>query len=225
MQNAASASDLPQRPTADRAALRHADVVLQVDGAVSGIHGLAWLTAQRDQATGLRAEALRRQAAAEGWSRAQLARASLALLRPRRAEVKALGAAYLASLTPGVIEAAHRMRRAGVAVELAGEVAVEAMLGVAGALGVTPDAIHAPRIRFDALGAYTGCEVSDEMMPIAHGYTSGRTRRVYVGTGAPEQKAAGADHFVRFTGVVAHEGPNRGEHVESFADLADLVTG
>lgn len=205
------------RPSAARVIPRDASVVLQVDGAVSGIHGLSWLVARRDGAAGRRIEELQLEAARRGWSAAELTRASLACLRPRRSEISALGAAYLAALTPGAIEAAHRMRRAGLAVELSGEVAVESLLAVAGALGVTPDAIHAPRLRFDALGAYTGCELGERAV-------TGGTRRVFVGTGASERLAsASADLFVRFTGVVAHEGPRAGAQVATFTDLAELV--
>ena len=231
MELASSASGLDagvrSRPQAERAIPRDAAVVLQVDGAVSGINGLAWLLARRDGSAAHRLETLQAQAVAEGWSQSELSRAALACLRPRRAEVNALGAAYRAALTPGVIDAAHRMRRAGTVVELSGEVAVEALLGVAEALGVTPDAIHAPHLRFDALGAYTGCDAGERSATIAHGYgPTDRPRRVFVGTGPAERLAdVASDVFVRFTGVVAHEGPARGAHVGSFGELAELVIG
>ena len=220
-------ADLRPRPSTARTIPRDAAIILQVDGAVSGINGLAWLLARRDGAAAHRIETLQAQAAAGQWTPAELSRASLACLRPRRAEMNALGAAYLAALTPGVIEAAHRMRRAGVIVGLSGEVAVEAMLGVAEALGVTPDAIHAPRLRFDALGSYTGCDAGERATPIAHGYgPADRPHRVFVGTSTSEHIAnATAERFLRFTGVVAHEGPGRGDHVASFAELAELVAG
>lgn len=201
-----------------RARLREASIVLQADGTATGIRGLAWLTERRDDETLRRLSALQLQAMADGWSADEFARARLACLRPRRAEIAELGRAYLEGLAPGAAEAAHRMRRAGLVVQLSGEVGVEPLLGVASALGVTPDAILAPRLRFDALGAYTGCEAG----PRAAG--SARTR-VFVGTRPSELPAAADDVFVRFTGFVAHEGPGRGESVDSFGELTRLVLG
>ena len=192
-------------------------VVLHVDGTVTGIQGLAWLAANRDAATLQRLSELQVEAMAGGWSRAEFSRARLACLRPRRAEINALGRAYLGAIAPGAIDAAHRMRRAGVGVELSGEVGIEAMLGLADALGVTPDAIHAPRLRFDALGAYTGCDVGARTLAAS-------TPRTFVGTRHSELLVqADSDKFVRFTGFVAHEGPARGTSVASFAELAALV--
>lgn len=203
-----------------RVALRDGALVLEVDGAVSSVHGLSWLAAQRDRAAARRLEDLQLLAMAEGWRHTELARARLACLRPRRAEMLALGRAYLAALTPGASDAAHRMRRAGVEVELAGDVGVDALLGVASALGVTPSGIHAPRLRFDALGAYVGCDAGDRVTE------AGRAARVYVGTRAGELLGdRPRDRFVRFTGVVAHEGPATWAQVSSFAELVELVTG
>lgn len=226
MESAESAT--PERPlvtSTPRATLSRAGsrpgidtIVLQVDGTVTGIQGLAWLAANRDAAMLRRLSELQVEAMASGWSRAEFTRARLGCLRPRRAEVNALGRAYLGAIAPGAVDAAHRMRRAGVGVELSGEVGIEAMLGLADALGVTPDAIHAPRLRFDALGAYTGCDVGARA-----GASS--TARTFVGTRHSELLVeAESDQFVRFTGFVAHEGPARGTSVASFAELAALVT-
>ena len=208
------------RPNHARASTRAGDetVVLHVDGTVTGIQGLAWLAASRDVATHARLADLQVAAMAGGWSRAEFARARQSCLRPRRSEVNALGRAYLEAIAPGAVDAAHRMRRAGVGVELSGEVGVEAMLGLADALGVTPDAIHAPHLRFDALGAYTGCDLSPRAS--ARG-----VMRTFVGTRQAELLVQGdADQFVRYTGFVAHEGPSGAASVASFAELATLVT-
>jgi hypothetical protein len=203
-------------------------VVLQVDATVTRIHGLAWLTAQRDSATLGRLAELRLEGMANGWSSADHIRARIACLRPRRAEINALGRAYLDAMATDVIDVAHRLRRAGIAVELSGEVAVEALFGVADALGVTPHEIHAPRLRFDALGAFSGCEVPSRPFGVGQGGgpTPGRSRRVFVGTSQPEPHLdQERDPFVRYTGFVAHEGVTTGETVASFTELEALVTG
>ena len=209
------------RPNLARANTRAGDVtiVLQVDGTVTCIQGLAWLAANRDATTLQRLSELQVEAMVGGWSRAEFIRARLSCLRPRRAEINALGRAYLDAIAPGAVDAAHRMRRAGLGVEISGEVGIEAMLGLADALGVTPDAIHAPRLRFDALGAYTGCDVAPR--EAVRGVT-----RTFVGTRQSELLVqAEGDQFVRYTGFIAHEGPAQGASVASFTELATMVTG
>jgi hypothetical protein len=197
-------------------------VVLQVDATVSSLHGLAWLMGRRDARVVARLSDLQADALEGGWSWGELARARLKLLRPRRAEINELGSAYLASLQPGVVEAVQQLRRAGIAVALASEVAAEALFRVAVALDVSPDEIVAPRIRFDALGAYVGCELPDSR--------TGRTRdtvgphgarTLFVGPRRTEMIAEGEDDaFLAFTGVVSREGlTDASESVVSFHDL------
>src|SRR5439155_18194275 len=106
-------------------------VVLQVDGTVSRVDGLAWLAARRDDDTMARLADLQRDAAAQRWAWPDLTRARPKHLRPRRAEVNELGAAYLAALVPGAVEAAQALRRAGISVSLASDLAAEALFGVA----------------------------------------------------------------------------------------------
>ena len=204
-------------------------VVLQVDGTVSSVDGLAWLTSRRGTEMGHRLDALRREAAEQGWSWAELTRARLKHLRPRRAEINQLGAAYLAGLTPGAADAVSALRRAGISIALASDVAAEGLFGVATALGVSPDELQAPRLRFDAIGAYVGCDLGaardDEASNALGDRASGAPHTLYVGTRRSEVFAPhGADAFVAFTGVVAQEGRvDPGATVASFHDLATLV--
>jgi hypothetical protein len=204
-------------------------VVLQVDATVSAIDGLAWLTSRRDTEMGHRLAALDREASEQGWRWAELTRARLKHLRPRRAEINELGAAYLAALTPGVVEAVAALRRAGVSIALASDVAAEALFGVATALGVSPDELEAPRLRFDAIGAYVGCDVGGVRTSDWNDATSFPTqaaaRTVFVGTRRSEMFAPRAtDTFIAFSGVVAREGrADAKATVDSFHDLATLV--
>lgn len=209
----------------DAAIRRPESVVLQVDATVSTIDGLAWLVGQRDEATRSRLDALHREAVADHWSWSELSRGRLAVLRPRRAEIIELGSAYLEALAPGVIDAAARLRRAGVALSLASDVAADALFGVAHALGVAPSALRAPRLRFDALGAYVGCELPAEQeddSALARHESSGT---LFVGTRRPVMFASLDSHaFVAFSGVVAVEGSAQAEAtLESFAELITLL--
>jgi phosphoserine phosphatase len=202
-------------------------VVLQVDSTVSSIHGLAWLIERRGDGILTRLSELHAQAKEAGWSWAELSRARLSILRPRRAEINALGQAYLGGMLPGVVDATRRLRRAGVSVSIASDVAQEALFGVANALGLGTAEILAPRLRFDTLGAYVGCDLpavrpgSDDAVRDA----GADTRTVYVGTRQSEMLApTEPDAFIGFTGVVAREGVSPAKRsVDSFDDLALLL--
>jgi hypothetical protein len=163
-------------------------VVLQVDATVSAIDGLAWLAARRNDATAERLAALQQEAATQRWGWADLTRARLKHLRPRRAEINQLGAAYLSALVPGAADAAKALRRAGIAVALASDVAAEALFGVATALGVSPNELYAPRLRFDAIGAYVGCDLNTARVDDANDATGSARRcspRVSATTSSP----------------------------------------
>jgi phosphoglycolate phosphatase-like HAD superfamily hydrolase len=223
---ASLASDLlnirPERGEATSGALD--SVVLQVDATVSNVHGLAWLIERRDDGILTRLSELHAQAKEAGWSWAELSRARLALLRPRRSEINALGQAYVGAMLPGVVDATRRLRRAGISVTIASEVAQEALFGVANALGLGTAEILAPRLRFDTLGAYVGCDVSALLRDHAERDAAGG-RTVYVGTRQSEMlTSAGHGAFIAFTGVVARDGvPSASRTVDNFADLGALL--
>jgi hypothetical protein len=215
------------RPAA--ASRRHEAVVLQVDSTVSTIDGLAWLTNRRGSEMGLRLAALRREAAEQRWGWAELTRARLKHLRPRRAEINELGAAHLAALTPGVADAVADLRRAGVAVWLASDVAAEALFGVATALGVSPNELYAPRLRFDAIGAFVSCDLNsaraeDEVDVTGVRPGSAKLRTLFVGTGRSAVFAPRVtDDFVAFSGVAAGGSSDAVATISGFEDLAALV--
>jgi hypothetical protein len=206
-------------------------VVLQVDGTVSAIDGLAWLTSRRNSETAHGIDALLHEAAEQRWSWAELTRARLKHLRPRRAEINELGAAYLAALTRGAVESVSALRRAGISITLASDVAAEALFGVATALGVSPNELQAPRIRFDAIGAYVGCDLGAVAAaasdPTGYRAATSSPRTLFVGTRRSEMFAPrGTDTFIAFSGVVALEGPSDAKaSVSSFQDLTALVLG
>ena len=205
-------------------------VILQVDATVSGLDGLAWLIGRRDNEMVNRLAAVQREASADGWSWAELTRARLLHLRPRRAEINELGAAYLAALTPGAADAVKSFRRSGIQISLASDVAAEALFGVATALGVSPDELYAPRLRFDAIGAYAGCDLAvgraddDGDASARRGFVIA-PRTLFVGTRRSAMFAPrDTDLFVAFSGVVAREGrTDAAASVSSFHDLAERV--
>jgi len=196
-------------------------IVLQVDSAVTRVHGLAWLTNQREAAVLRRLADLQAEASAGAWSAERLVSARLGVIRPRRSEINALGQEYLRGLAPDVVEAAHRIRRSGISVGLASDVAVEALFGVATALGVTPEDIEAPTVRFDALGFYTSSDVTRRT-------GASRLGRVFIGARPPEFGVRSEDAFIRYTGFVQQDGAVATpilDSVASYAELALLVAG
>jgi hypothetical protein len=225
--------DAASMPRAERHQISSASVsavVLQVDATVSRVHGLAWLMERRDAATLTRLSELQAKATEGAWSVIDLTRARLSYLRPRRAEINALGQAYLAEMLPGVVDAVRRIRRTGIAVSIASEVATEALFGVANAIGIGTQELHGPRLRFDALGAYVGGDIAPRRVDAeadVEGFlpNAAAPRTLYVGTRQSELLApTERDAFIAFTGVVAREGfAAPYESVDSFADLADLL--
>ena len=205
-------------------------VVLQVDSTVSTVDGLAWLTSRRDSETGLRLAAMRREATEQRWGWADLTRARLKLLRPRRAEINELGNAHLTALDPGVVGAVADLRRAGIAVSLASDVAAEALFGVATALGVSPNELYAPRLRFDALGAYVSCDLNaaraeDEVDVTGVRPGTSTLRTLFVGT---QRSAVFAPRVSDDFAAFARPGSSAGATgavatITSFSDLAALV--
>jgi hypothetical protein len=205
-------------------------VVLQVDSTVSGIDGLAWLTSRRDSETGLRLAALRREAAEQRWGWAELTRARLKQLRPRRAEINELGSAHLSALTPGVVDAVADLRRAGIAVALASDVAAEALFGVATALGVSPNELYAPRLRFDAIGAFVSCDLNtaraeDEIDVTGVRAGTPTLRTLFVGARRSAVFAPRVtDDFVAFTGASSGIAPaDAVATITSFSELTALA--
>jgi hypothetical protein len=116
-----------------------------------------------------------------------------------------------------------------VAVALASDVAAEALFGVATALGVSPDELYAPRLRFDALGAFVGCDLTSARAEAASDLAGHRapvaSRVLFVGTRRSAIFAPrGSDEFVAFAGVVAREGrSDAAASVSSFHELVALV--
>lgn len=134
----------------------------------------------------------------------------LALLRPTRAQVEALGARYIAATVPGAREAVAGLQAAGVVVQVVSGGLLPPVLMLARHLGIPDDRVAAVPIRFDALGAYAGFGTDS---PFAQ---SGGKRRwieanltrlprpiLLVGDGATDLEARPVvDTFAAFTGVV-----------------------
>jgi hypothetical protein len=101
---------------------------------------------------------------------------------------------------------------------------------VANALGVSPNEIFAPRLRFDALGAFVGCDLNaaradDELDAAGARSKSAALRTLYVGTRRSAVFAPRVtDAFVALSNGVDQDGPaDAVATIASVRDLAALV--
>ena len=210
---------------------RFSSVVLDVDSTVAGIEGIDWLAQRRGPDVAARVTALTDRAMAGEVALDAVYGQRLAMIRPTRDEVSALGAQYVEAMAPGVGEAIARLRAAGVRVVLVSGGLREAILPLARRLGLPDDALHAVGVRFDADGGYAGF---DERSPLA---TQGGKPVVVralalpgpvlaVGDGSTDLAMRGvADAFAAYTGFVRRDAvAAAADHeIDSFARLRALV--
>jgi phosphoserine phosphatase len=134
----------------------------------------------------------------------------LALIRPTRAQVDAVGHRYVEALVPDARETVAALRAAGVAVRVISGGLLPAVAAAAAAVGLGVDDVAAVDVRFEASGDYAGFDTTS---PLAR---SGGKREVLagwratlptplmlVGDGATDLEARPAvDAFIAFAGVV-----------------------
>lgn len=214
---------------------RYASVVLDVDSTLSRIEGIEWLAARRGADVLREIRAVTERAMQGTIPLGTIFAERLARIRPTRAEIEALGHAYVEGMTPGASELCRRLRDGGVhAVVVSGGLR-EAILPLAGVLGIPTADVHAVDICFDAAGEYVSF---DESSPLAR--NGGKPEvvraldlaqpRIAIGDGSTDlelrtSEPPAVDTFVAFTGV-ATRAPvvAAADHVVgSLTDLLDIV--
>ena len=187
---------------------RYNTVVFDCDSTLSTIEGIEELAREhRAEVEALTEEAMRGTIPLE-----QVYGRRLALVRPPRGRVLALGQRYIDTLVPDAAETVAALMQEGVHVRVISGGLKPAVLAVARKLGISDDAVAAVEVFFGNDGAYAGFE---EESPLA---ASGGKRRIIeswdvprpvmmVGDGATDQEAQPVvDAFVAFAGVV-YRGP------------------
>lgn len=137
----------------------------------------------------------------------------LALIRPSRQAIEALGQRYIAAAVPGAREAVDTLLRAGVTVQIVSGGFAQAVEELARYLGVAAERVAAVRLEFHADGSYRDF---DRASPMAR--SGGKRewirasldrlppRRLMVGDGVTDLEArAVVDCFAAFAGVVRRE--------------------
>ena len=133
----------------------------------------------------------------------------LALIRPTRAQLAAIGALYVERLVPDALEVVRALREAGVRVCVLSGGLLPAVRTLASALGIPASDVEAVDLRFDAADQYAGF---DDASPLARAggkhEVMARWRAslpapiMLVGDGATDLEASPAvDLFVAFAGV------------------------
>jgi phosphoserine phosphatase len=186
---------------------RYRSVLFDCDSTLSSIEGIEVLAKSHgEEVARLTEAAMRGEVALE-----QVYGRRLALVRPTRASLDALGREYVDALVSDALEVVRALQAAGVDVRIISGGLLPAVEAVARALGVRAEAVAAVDVRFDARGNYAGF---DELSPLAR---AGGKREVIerwreslaapvmlVGDGATDLEAqAVVDCFVAFAGVVA----------------------
>lgn len=152
----------------------------------------------------------------------------LAIIRPTRAAVEALGQRYIASLVRGAAETIAALQNARVSVHLVTAGLAQAIAPLAAHLGIDARKVHAVPIQFDAGGAYSGFTPSplarsggkELVVRDIRARTHGKA--AFVGDGVTDLETRPAvDLFIGFGGV--HTRPRVRDNADVFVTSPDLT--
>ncbi len=138
-------------------------VVIDVDSTLSGIEGIDWLARGREEIIAREIESLTERAMRGEIALERVYGARLAAIRPNRADIHALAAAYIEALAPDAADVITRMRDAGVRVALVSGGLRDAILPMARELGFNDSDVRAVTLQFDESGQYSGF---DDLSPL-----------------------------------------------------------
>jgi phosphoserine phosphatase len=214
-----------------RVSPRFASVILDVDSTLASIEGIDWLARSRGGDLATRIAKITDRAMNGEILLDAVYGERLALVQPTRAELDALGQAYVASLAPGARAAVSALRRAGVAIRIVSGGLKHAILPLAHDLAILDDMVHAVEIHFDDAGAYAGFDTQSPLtrqggkLVIARSLELARPA-LAVGDGITDSEMRPAlDAFAAFTAFVRREAAVSVADVEltSFDDLVSFV--
>ena len=208
-----------------------ASVILDVDSTLCGIEGIDWLAERRGPAVGVKVTALTDRAMRGEIALDAVYGERLALVRPSRDDVRALGDAYAGALADGAARVVARLIEERRRVVMVSGGIREAILPLARTLGITDADVHAVAVHFDATGDYAGFDTGSPLATAAGKSAVARSmhlpsRVLAVGDGATDLAMRPAvDAFAAFTGFVTRD-PVVGSAdfiITSFDQLMKLV--
>lgn len=209
----------------------YSHVILDVDSTLSGIEGIDWLARRRGDTVSA-AVAEMTAAAMRGDIPLDSVYASrLDLVRPARADIVALGDAYVAAIAPGAREAIALLVTRGQHVVLVSGGLRDAILPLAEYVGIAPGDVHAVPLRFTDVGEYGGYDMSSPLWRsggkpvVVASIVPGRTA-VAVGDGMTDAELKPVvARFVAFTGFARNDRvvASADDVISSFVELPPLA--
>lgn len=184
-------------------------VIFDCDSTLAALEGIEVLSrAHRDEVRALTAAAMRGELPLEDvYAR------RLALARPTRAQIDALGAQYVAALVPDAAAVVDALHRCDVETRIVSGGLLPAVRVVARALGVRDDRVAAVPVHFTTGGEYAGFDAASPLARsggkrelIASWTPSPPRPSMLVGDGMTDLEARPAvDTFVAYAGIIARE--------------------
>jgi phosphoserine phosphatase len=191
--------------------VRFASVLLDVDSTLTTVEGIMWLAARRGPDVAAAVDAMTSDAMEGALPLDAVYAKRLALVRPSRADLSALSAAYSAGLMPGARDAIDTLREAGVRLILISGGLRDAIIPFAAGLGFPEGDVYGVPLDFTPDGAYAGFDAAS---PLAHAggkpcvaRSLNLARRILaVGDGSTDAELKpSVDAFAAFTGVARRE--------------------
>jgi phosphoserine phosphatase len=142
---------------------RFRSLVFDVDSTLSGIEGIDWLAAQRGPEIETWSASLTERAMSGELPIEKVYGERMGRVRPRKAEIEELGRIYVQCMATGAREAFDEFRRHGIDTVMVSGGLREAILPLAGELGVDTHRVHAVSVYFDERGEYAGFDESSPM--------------------------------------------------------------
>jgi phosphoserine phosphatase len=178
-------------------------VVFDCDSTLCAIEGIEELARGNVEVARLTQAAMEGQLALE-----EVYARRLALVRPTRADVERIGAAYVETLLPNAARLVAALHALGKRVAIVSGGLLPAVRAAARALAVPDYLVQAVDVHFDAAGRYAGFDQDAPLaraggkIPVLRGLRRPGEALAFVGDGATDLEAAHeAERFVAFGGV------------------------
>jgi phosphoserine phosphatase len=210
-----------------------ATVVLDVDSTLCGIEGIDWLATRRTPEIARLVAAETNRAMRGEKQLEEVYGERLAIVHPSARDILSLSLAYSATVAPGAAESVAKWRVAGVETVVITSGIRQAVLPVAGELGIPEASVHGVDVYFNDDGSYRGF---DESSPLTTA-TGKRTILAGISVARPILAAGDgitdvamrgtADSFAAFTGFVARPAVMAQADfvVSTFGQLDEIVLG
>jgi phosphoserine phosphatase len=205
--------------------------VLDVDSTLSGIEGIDWLASLRGAEVKAWSSALTERAMEGKLPIEAVYSERMGAIRPALAEIQELGRVYVERVAPRARETLTELRARGIELVMVSGGLREAILPLAGELGVDEQRVHAVSVFFDEDGNYAGF---DERSPLTRQDGKRITVRdmglrgpiLAVGDGMTDcEMRQVVEGFAAFTGFMRREPVvERADFViENFDQLRELI--